>query len=223
MFKFIPDQVPDDVAHDIKTIKEELANMLSHGLGIFIFLLLSPLLIYSAYKSGNNWYFIGCMIFCFSLLLVYTSSTLYHSMYKDTLRKKMRIFDHISIYFLIAGSYTPFIFTHFKDSRGWTILGTLWVMTLVGSIFKLFFTHKFRLLSTLAYVVMGWMALFIIQPLMESVSPMCFTWIVIGGVCYTVGVLFYLWEKLYHNHFIWHLFVLGGSVSHFVAVFLCVK
>jgi hemolysin III len=223
MFKFVPDHIPEDVAHDIKTIKEELANMISHGLGIFIFLLLSPLLLYSAFNTGNFWYLTGCAIFCTTLLMVYISSTLYHSMYNDSRRKKMRILDHISIYFLIAGSYTPFIFTHFKDYRGWTILGVLWIMTLLGSIFKLFFTHKYRILSTVAYVVMGWMALFIFKPLMLAVSPTCFQWIVIGGAFYTIGVIFYLWERLYHNHFIWHLFVLGGSVSHFLAVYFCVR
>ncbi len=223
MFKFIPNHIPEDVAHDIKTIREELANMLSHGLGIFVFLLLSPLLLYSAYFKYNYWYFTGCVIFCVSLLMVYTSSTLYHSMYTDGIRKKMRILDHISIYFLIAGSYTPFIFTHFKDFRGWTILGILWTMTLLGSVFKYFFTHKYKLLSTLVYVVMGWMALFIMKPLMQSVSSTCFQWIVVGGAFYTIGVIFYLWERLYHNHFIWHLFVLGGSISHFLAVYFCLS
>ncbi len=223
MLKFIPKNIPEDVAYDIKTRREELANMLSHGIGIVVFLLMSPLLLYSAYWTNNDWYFSGCIVFCISLLMVYTSSTLYHSMYKHDLRRKMRIFDHISIYFLIAGSYTPFIFTHFKDTKGWTILGILWTMTILGSIFKLFFTHKYRLLSTLAYVVMGWMALFILQPLIQTVPPHCFMWIAIGGACYTLGVVFYLWEKLYHNHLIWHLFVLAGSVSHFFAVYFCLQ
>ena len=222
MFRFVPKELPAEVAHDVKSIREEVANMISHGAGVVLFLILSPFLIFWAYKTGNGWYLSGSVVFILSLLMVYSSSTLYHSVYKDDLRKKMRIFDHISIYFLIAGSYTPFIFTHFKDTKGWTILAILWTMTIVGSIFKLFYTHKFKVISTIAYVVMGWMALAIIQPLFETLPTVSFTWIVIGGLSYTIGVIFYLWEKLYHNHFIWHLAVLGGSVSHFLAVYYCV-
>ncbi len=218
MFKHIPTTLPPELEYDIKSIKEENYNMVSHGLGVLLFIGLTPFILHRAYVSENTWYLWGCVIYSITLIMVYTSSTLYHSIYNDTLRQKMRIFDHISIYFLIAGSYTPFIFTHFKDTRGWIILGILWGMTILGSIFKLFFTHKFKLISTLAYIIMGWMAIFIMEPLLSTVSVRCFMWIAIGGAFYTTGVIFYLWEKLYQNHFIWHLFVLGGSISHFIAI-----
>ena len=221
MFKFIPKQLPEELEYDIKSIREEMANMYSHGAGLIIFLAMSPFLLHTAYVSGNHWFLIGAAIFCISLVMLYAASTLYHSAYSDALRKKMRIFDHISIYFLIAGSYTPFIFTYFKDTKGWAILITLWGMTFIGTIFKLFYTHKFKVISTVAYMAMGWMVVLIIKPLMETLPSISFAWIAIGGACYTIGVIFYLWEKLYHNHFIWHLFVLAGSISHFMAVYYC--
>jgi hemolysin III len=221
MFKLFPEHLPEELEYDIKTLKEEVANMYSHGAGLVIFVAMTPFLVYTAYRSGNHWFLWGAVIFCASLVMLYTASTLYHCAYGVRLRQQMRIFDHISIYFLIAGSYTPFIFTHFKDGRGWAILTTLWAMTLVGTVFKLFYTHKFKVVSTIAYMVMGWMVVLIIKPLVETVPTICFTWIAIGGACYTIGVIFYLWEKLYHNHLIWHLFVLAGSLSHFVAVWYC--
>lgn len=222
MIKKPPKTLPIEMEYDIKSIQEEHYNMISHGVGILGFLILSPFLIVYAFSTGNGWYLIGSIIYCISLLMVYTSSTLYHSVYTDPLRKRLRILDHISIYFLIAGSYTPFIFTHFRDPRGWTILVILWGMTLLGSILKLYFTHKYKIVSTVAYIVMGWMAIFIIEPLMITVSSDCFMWIGIGGAFYTTGVIFYLWESLYQNHFIWHLFVLGGSISHFIAIYLII-
>ncbi len=222
MFKFIPKEVPAEVASDIKTIKEEIANMVSHGFGAILFLVLSPLLLVSAKNASSLYYFWGCVVFCASLLMVYVASTLYHSVYNEKLRHRLRIFDHISIYFIISGSYTPFILTYFRDQRGLTILTVLYAMTIIGSILKLYFTHKFQIASTIVYIIMGYLALLIWEPLKTTITPLSFQLIILGGVSYTVGVVFYLWEKLYHNHLIWHIFVLGGSVAHFFAVYYLV-
>ena len=220
--KIVPRELPAEVENDIKSIPEEIANMLSHASGFLFFLISSPFLIYLAHKTGNYYYFVGTILFSITLLMVYASSTLYHSVYQKRLRHRFRVFDHISIYFLIAGSYTPFLLTHFQDTRGWTILIVQWSMVFIGSIFKIFFTHRFKIVSTLVYLIMGWLALFIIKPMIETLPMTSVIWIAMGGFFYTVGVVFYLWEKLRHNHLIWHLFVLAGSVSHFLAVGYCI-
>ena len=196
--------------------------MLSHALGAVLFLITGPALIARFWQVANGWLLAGTVIFWITLMMVYVSSTLYHNTYEVKQRKLYRIYDHISIYFLIAGSYTPFMLNYFRDDRGWAILGFLWVLTFLGTIFKMFFIHKYSKLSTIIYVIMGWLAILIIEPMIETLPTDVFMWICIGGGLYTFGVLFYLWKSLYFNHLIWHFFVLGGSVSHLIAVSLCI-
>jgi hemolysin III len=216
----IPQKVPHNLKFDIKSIHEEVANMISHGIGWILVLITSPFLLYKAYYSDIKYAFISCLIYCFCTLMVYTSSTLYHSAYKLSLRRNLRIFDHISIYFLIAGSYTPFIVMFLRNNEGFAVLGFLWAMVLVGGIFKLFFTHKFKVLSTLAYLIMGWMAIFIYKPLHLVIPSDSMLFIKATGAFYTIGTIFYLWKSLKQNHFIWHIFVLLGSIAQFIAVYL---
>lgn len=222
LFPFIPAAVPDDLKYGIKSINEEIANMLSHGVGFVLFLIGAPLLLYKSIHSDTQGYLIGSMVFCFSLLMVYTSSTIYHSVYKVKLRRKLRVFDHISIYFLIAGSFTPFLLVTVQSETGKWVLITQWLMVLIGSVFKFFFTHKFKLISTLAYVGMGALSLFVIEPLRLALPLTSYQFLQVGLFSYLFGVPFYLWGKLPFNHLIWHLFVLAGSVSHFVAVWLMI-
>lgn len=214
----VPSYIPESVKYDIKSIKEEVANMISHGLGFLFALIAVPFIIYQAINTGKTWHIVGVSVFSFSLLLVYFSSTLYHSSYSYHIRKIFRTMDHISIYFMIAGSYTPFILMHLQTTRGWTIFFIVWGMTAVGSVFKIFFVHKFRVISTIAYLIMGWMGVFLFKPMLEVLPAESIQWIVIGGLSYTLGTIFYLWKTLKYNHFIWHLFVLGGSIGHFIAV-----
>lgn len=216
LFTHIPGEVPEELKGLIKSIPEEIANMASHAAGVLCFLVALPFLLLRVYDS--DWALIGCLIFGISLLMVYCSSTIYHSVYKLKLKRRLRIFDHIAIYFLIAGSFTPFILIHLRTPQGWKILFALWFMVLIGGLFKLFFTHKFNKISTLAYVGMGAMALFIIKPLSIQIDASSLYWLAIGGASYLIGVVFYLWKKLYMGHLIWHLFVLGGSISHFFAI-----
>ncbi len=215
----IPKKIPQNLTFDIKSIHEELANQISHAIGLLMAIIGSIYLLSIAYESSIKYAFIACLIYCFTLVMVYTSSTLYHSAYRLSVRRKLRIFDHISIYFLIAGSYTPSILLYLRTDKGWTVLGILWSMVLIGSIFKLFFTHKFKLVSTLAYFIMGWMAIFIYKPLTMVIPLDAMLWIKVGGAFYTSGIVFYLWKRLKQNHFIWHLFVLAGSMAHFVSVY----
>ncbi len=224
MYLFKPQRsIPHNVKNDIKSIPEELANQISHGIGWVMVLIASPFLLFLAAKSDIKYAFISVFIYCFSLLMVYTSSTLYHSAYQLSLRRKLRIFDHISIYFLIAGSYTPYILMYLRTDKGYTVLAILWTMTFVGSIFKLFLTHKFKLASTLAYLVMGWMAIFIFEPLEKNIPLASMLWIKIGGAFYSSGIVFYLWKSLKQNHLIWHLFVMAGSIAHFISMYFLIS
>jgi hemolysin III len=221
MIGYIPKEVPEQLKVDIKSIPEERANMFSHGIGFLLFLIAVPFLIVHAFRTGVFEYFVGSIFFGVSLMMVYTSSTLYHSSYVSNTRRRLRIFDHISIYFLIAGTYTPFLLTHIQTSSGRVIFIVLWSMVVVGSIIKLKFVHKFKFISTLAYLVMGWMAVIIIKPLYLELPCMSFYWIMAGGLMYTGGAFFYMKTKMKYNHLVWHLFVLGGSIAHFIAVYFC--
>lgn len=213
--------VPEHLKVDIKSIAEERANMISHGAGLILFIIGIPFLIRYTLGTGIFNYFLGTVLYSVSLLMVYTSSTLYHSSYNAKFRRRLRIFDHISIYFLIAGSYSPFILTHIRTTLGWTIFIVLWSMVVIGSVVKLRFVHKFKAISTLAYLIMGWLALIIIKPLYLELPRASFYWIVAGGVLYSVGAYFYMKERMKYNHLIWHLFVLAGSIAHFIAVCYC--
>jgi len=222
MIGFTVKQVPEHLKVDIKSINEERANMISHGIGLLLFLIAIPFLISHTIATGIFDYYLGTIIYGVSLIMVYTSSTLYHSSYNAKTRRRLRIFDHISIYFLIAGSYSPFLLTHLKTTAGWTIFILLWGMVLMGSVAKILFINKFKFISTMAYIVMGWLAIFIIKPLYLELPRESFVWIIIGGLLYTGGAFFYMKEQWKYNHLIWHLFVLGGSVAHFIAVCYCV-
>lgn len=222
LFKFVPDEIPENLRYGIKSIPEEVANMVSHGVGFVLFVICSPFLIYKAATSNVDNYSLGCVIFCVSLLMVYTSSTVYHSVFWLKAKRRLRVLDHISIYFLIAGSFTPFLLVYVRSTTGNWVLTALWSMVLIGSVFKLFYTHKFKLVSTLAYVGMGALALLVIEPLRQNLPESSYLFLQIGLVSYVVGVPFYLWKGLYHNHLIWHIFVLGGSLSHFIAIWLMV-
>ncbi|MFT4970015.1 MAG: hemolysin III [Chitinophagales bacterium] len=222
MFR-IPKALPQNVKFDIKSIHEEVANQISHGVGWIMCFFASPFILYLAAQSEIKYAFPSVFIYCFSLFMVYTSSTLYHSAYRLSLRRKLRIFDHISIYFLIAGSYTPYILMYIRTQKGYMVLAILWGMALIGSIFKLFFTHRFKVASTLAYLVMGWMAIFIYEPLSKNIPLDSMLWIKVGGAFYSSGIVFYLWKSLKQNHFIWHLFVLAGSIAHFVSVYYLLR
>ncbi len=221
MIGFTTNEIPEHLKVDIKSISEERANMISHAIGLLIFLIGIPFLVYTSINTGIFGYYLGTIIYGISLIMVYTSSTLYHSSYNAKTRMRLRIFDHISIYFLIAGSYSPFILTHIRTTGGWTIFILLWCMVLVGSIVKLMFVHKYKKISTIAYLVMGWLALFIIKPLYIHLPRESFYWIVTAGILYTVGAYFYMKSNLKYNHLIWHLFVLAGSIAHFLAVCYC--
>lgn len=205
-----------------QTRVEEIGNASTHALGALLSLIALVLLTLFAAYQNDSLKLVSSIVFGSTLLLMYVCSTLYHSMMNPKIKHLFRILDHASIYLLIAGSYTPFVLVTINGSLGWTIFTIIWSLAFVGVLFKWFFVHKFDLLSTLIYLLMGWMALLIVKPLYQLLPSGGLTYIVAGGLCYTVGVIFYIWERLVFSHVLWHLFVLSGSICHFFAVFFYV-
>ena len=204
-------------------LQKELANSLSHGLGLLFGIVSIPVLIAAATKSGSSAAVIGASVYGFSFLMVFTFSTLYHSFQQPMVKRAMMIMDHISIYFLIAGSYTPFILLFLYNTTGLTMLAVLWGLTLLGIVFKLLCGDRYNYLSTAIYVLMGWMLIAVARTFFAGIPAPVATMIVIGGGLYSVGVLFDLWGKFTYHHVVWHLFVLAASICHYVAVFLAVS
>ena len=204
-------------------LREELANSLSHGFGMLFGIVSIPILIATAIKSGKEAAIIGASVYGFSFLMLFTSSTLYHGLQHPKVKHRMMILDHISIYFLIAGSYTPFILLFLYNTTGLTLLAILWGLTLLGIVFKILFADRFNFLSTAIYVLMGWMLVAVSHTFFASIPAPVATLIVVGGGLYSVGVLFYLWGRFNFHHVVWHLFVLAASICHFAAVFLSVS
>ncbi|HQL01121.1 MAG TPA: hemolysin III family protein [Smithellaceae bacterium] len=197
---------------------EEIFNSLSHGLGILLSVAAVSLLAVFAALHGSAVHIVSGVIFGASLVLLYTASTLYHSFRNQKLKNIFKIVDHSCIYILIAGTYTPFLLVTLSGALGWSIFGVIWFLALVGITLKIFFVHRFKIVSTLAYILMGWIIIFAIKPLSESLATGGIIWLVAGGLAYTLGVIFYAWKTLPFSHGIWHLFVIGGSVCHFFAV-----
>lgn len=207
----------------IPNLKQELANSISHAFGMLFGIIGMPILMATAIKNGNTIGLIGASIFGFSFLMVYTASTLYHGFQHPEVKRVLKIIDHISIYFLIAGSYTPFILLFYFNSPGIILLSVLWSLTLLGIIFKIFFVDRFTYLSTVIYLLMGWMLVFIIKPFFANLPLSITVMLTLGGVLYSLGVIFFLWTKYFYHHLVWHIFVLAASICHFVAVLLAVS
>lgn len=201
---------------------EEVMNAVTHGIGTVLAIGGLLLLTISAYHYGGIWHILSFAIYGTTLVLLYLASTLYHSFRNERLKYKFKILDHSAIYLLIAGTYTPFTLIPLHGTLGWTVFGIVWGLAILGIILKIFFTGRFKVISTMCYLFMGWLILLAIKPLIATVAASGIIWLVIGGLFYTLGTVFYLWNKLPYNHAIWHLFVLAGSISHFVAVFFYV-
>jgi hemolysin III len=199
--------------------KEEFANALTHGIGILLSILGTPFLIqFASDKNANSSELFGLGIFCFSMVILYTLSTIYHSVHTLKWKPFCRKLDHIAIFLLIAGSHTPFILSYLNNTKGWTYLAILWGLGILGSIGKIFFFEKWEKPSLLLYIFMGWMVVFILPDLMPIIPKEVFLWIGFGGFSYTVGVYFFVKDNKFYFHTIWHIFVLGGTASHYMAL-----
>ena len=202
--------------------REEKINIMSHAIGFILSVFALVFLFMHANQHGDIWHVISFSIFGASLIALYAASTFYHSAKKPELRKRLRVVDHASIYVLIAGTYTPFTLVTLNGSIGWIIFSASWGMALTGIILKLFFTGKYKVISTLMYVFMGWMIIFAIKPLINNLSSEGLFWLVAGGMSYTIGAILYSIKKIKFNHAIFHVLVLIGSACHFVSVFFYV-
>ncbi len=198
-----------------------LANSITHGIGAFLALVAAAYLMVASWR-GTSRLIIACAIYAGTLVLVYVCSTLYHSMVRTRARHVLRVLDHSAIYLLIAGTYTPFMLVSLRGPWGWTLFGVVWTLAIAGVVFKSLTTGRFAVISAIAYVLMGWIAVVAIGPLARAITWHGIAWIGVGGILYTVGVLFFALDRLRYFHALWHVFVLAGSGAHFVAVFLYV-
>ena len=208
----------ENLNHQYST-KEENLNVISHGLGLVLSVIALPFLIMKSFDFEGFWKPVSFIIYGLSMIILYAASTFYHAAKDPKKRRKLNIFDHAAIYVLIAGSYSPFCLVGLNSDLGWYMFIAVWVFALTGIILKLFFTGKFDKLSTAMYLLMGWQVMFFIKPLMESLSPSEFQYLVAGGIFYSVGAVLYSIKKLPYNHAIFHVFVLLGSLSHFIAIY----
>lgn len=206
-----------DVTHTF-TKREEIANSITHGIGTALSIAALVLLIVFASIHGNAWHVVSFTLFGSTMLLLYLFSTLLHSFPPGKAKSVFEIFDHSAIYFFIAGTYTPFLFVAVNGALGWTLFGIVWGLAIFGTVFKVFFVDRFLTLSTILYVVIGWLIVFAWKPLMAAVPTSGLFFLVIGGIIYSVGAIFYVWRGFKYHHAVWHLFVIAGSVMHFFAV-----
>ncbi|HIF06526.1 MAG TPA: hemolysin III family protein [Gemmatimonadetes bacterium] len=197
---------------------EELANSLSHGVGFLCAVAATPILVVGAVERGGAADIVGSSVFGATMMLLYLTSALYHAARDSRLKARLRRVDHAAIYLLIAGTYTPFTLGVLGGPWGWTLFGIVWGAAAVGVAIKLMVGISRPRLSTFLYLIMGWTVVIAIRPLVLNVPPEGLQWLVAGGLLYSGGVVFYVWRRLPYNHFIWHLFVLGGSTCHFFSV-----
>lgn len=200
--------------------REEIANALTHGLGVLLAVGAGSVLIAEAAVQAGVREVVGASVFVATLILLYTASTLYHLATHPEVKSRLKVLDHCAIFLLIAGTYTPFTIAAMRGGWGWSLFGVIWGLAIVGIVLKLFFTGRFRYLSTATYVGMGWLVVVAFVPLTQALEPAALGWLIAGGVCYTAGTIFYHNHRLFYSHAIWHLFVLAGSVCHFAAVAL---
>lgn len=199
--------------------REELANSLTHGLALLACLVGAPVLIVMSVTRGDAWQVVGASVFAATLVTLYATSTLYHAVPPSRTKRVLRVLDHIAIYLLIAGTYTPFTLGVLRGAWGWTLFGLVWGCAALGILFKALFGMRYPKLSTVGYVGMGWLAILAVRPLMMNVPSVGLVLIATGGLLYTLGVVFYATgRRVRYFHAVWHLFVLGGSVCHYLAV-----
>ena len=201
---------------------EEVANSITHGLGATLGVAALVVLATLAARTGDPWKVVSFTIYGSTLTFMYLSSTLYHSFQNPGTKRIFRYFDHSAIYLLIAGTYTPFTLVSLRGPWGWTLFGLIWSLAAFGLIMTVFGFGRSRVLASLIYIGMGWLVIIAVKPLLNTIPTGGISWLVAGGLFYTTGVVFYIWKRLPFNHAVWHLFVLAGSVCHFIAILLYV-
>jgi len=197
---------------------EEIANSVTHGVGVLLSLIALPTLVVLAARRHDTWQIVGGSVFGTTLLLLYCASTLYHAIPSPRAKTVFRVLDHAAIYLLIAGTYTPFALGVLRGTWGWSLLIAVWALAAVGIVLKSTRGFRYARLSTAVYLAMGWLIVIAMRPLVAHIGLGGIAWLLAGGLAYTGGVIFFAWDRLRYGHMIWHLFVLAGSICHFVAV-----
>ena len=203
-------------------VREEIANSVTHGLGLLASIVGAVVLISLAAQRGEGWHVVSAAVYGATLVSLYAASTLYHALKGTKARDVLRLLDHCAIYLLIAGTYTPITLVSLRGGWGWTLFGAVWALAVAGIFFKVFATGRFGYLSTVAYVLMGWICIIALKPILLLLSPGAIALLLAGGLAYTAGTLFYAWERVPYSHAVWHLFVIAGSICHYLAIALYV-
>jgi hemolysin III len=201
-----------------QSVGEEIANAVSHGVGLLLAMVGVLILVSVNVQRGGAAQTAGASIFGATMVLAYLSSTLYHALPRSRAKRVFRILDHGAIFLLIAGTYTPFTLGPLRGSRGWMLLGLVWVLALAGVVFKAVGRLRSPKLSTSLYIAMGWLVIVAIEPLWRNLPAAGFLWLLAGGIAYTTGVAFFAPKGIRYGHLVWHLFVVAGSACHFAAV-----
>lgn len=197
---------------------EEIANSISHGVGLVVALAVTPFLIAHAVRLGDAGFIVGASVFAATMVLLYLASTLYHALPRGKAKRVFQVIEHAAIFLLIAGTYTPFTLGVLRGAWGWTLLGLVWGLAAVGVLLAVVGGVRYRVLRVLLYLGMGWLIVVAIRPLSLRIPLSGLLWLVAGGLAYTVGVAFFAAKRLRYGHFVWHLFVLAGTACHFIAV-----
>lgn len=201
------------------TIREEIVHSVSHGIGTLLSVAGLSILVIFAVLYGDKWQIIGVLIYGICLVLLYLASTLYHAIQKPRVKRFFQIMDHSAIFLLIAGTYTPFLLISLRGAFGWSLLVIIWGLAFFGVGFKAFYIDRFHRVSTLGYILMGWLGIIAGKRMLTEIPSISLYWLAAGGVIYTSGIIFLAWRRIPYNHAIWHFFVLVGSICHFFAVF----
>ena len=204
--------------HREQTVLEEVLNSVTCGVGLCLSIAALAVLTVSASLGKDAWRIVSVSVYSASLLLLFLFSTLYHCVPSKKAKRIFEILDHCAIYLLIAGTYTPFALVTLRGLWGWTLFGVIWSLALFGVLFKIFFIERFRFLSAIIYLLMGWLIVVALEPLTQHLPPKGIAWLFAGGVIYSVGLFFYAWKKLLFHHTLWHFFVLAGCVCHFFSI-----
>lgn len=199
-------------------LREEFANCITHGVGLTLSLAGAVLLVALAVLRGTAWHVVTLSIYAGCLVSLYASSTIYHACRGEKIKRIFRIADHAAIYLLIAGTYTPFTLVNMRGGWGWTLFATVWTLTVIGILWKVFFLGRYEIVSILLYVAMGWMAVVAIKPLLLMVPLGGVIWLFVGGSFYSTGLIFFASRRIPYAHAVWHVFVMAGSLCHYIAV-----
>lgn len=201
-----------------QSLGEEIANSVSHGIGLLAALAAFPVLVIAAFSRGDPAGLVGASVFATTMVLLYLASTLFHALPPNRAKRVFQILDHSAIFLLIAGTYTPFTLGVLRGTWGWTLFGLVWALAIAGTVFKVLGGVRYTTFSTWVYLAMGWLVLIAIEPVWTLVPKWGLFWLFAGGIAYTAGAVFFMAERIRYFHFVWHLFVVAGTACHFFAV-----